>query len=63
MQMVHKGLKGVPNGKPVGDVSRDGEVGIENFRGDSATDDVARKAVIKSIVDTEQKGDSCAHFQ
>ena len=63
MQMAAGGLKEAHDGKPVGDVSRDGEVGIEDFRGDSVTDDVARKAVIKSIVDIEQKGDSCATYQ
>ena len=63
MQMVEGGVKEAPNGQPVGDVGRDGEVGIEDFRGDSATDNVARRAVIKSIVDTEQKGDSCTLFQ
>ena len=29
---------------------------IEDFRGDSATDDISRQAVMKSLVDIEQQG-------
>ncbi|CAL5229390.1 g12708 [Coccomyxa viridis] len=36
-------------------VDAEGGVCIEDFRGDSATDNIARQAVIKDIVDTEQK--------
>lgn len=42
--------------KPADGLGADAEVNIEDFRGDSATDDIARQAVLKSIVDTEQKG-------
>ncbi len=38
-------------------VDAEGGVCIEDFRGDSATDNIARQAVIKDIVDTEQKGE------
>lgn len=56
--MVERDPKGGPE-KPAADVSSEAGVGIEDFRGDSATDDIARKAVIKSIVDTEQIGGEC----
>lgn len=53
--MAEKGQKETSPGEPV---DGEGHVHIEDFRGDSATDDIARHAVIKSIVDTEQKGES-----
>lgn len=56
MQMVETGLQKASLGKPVG---LEEDVHIEDFRGDSATDDIARQAAIKSIVDIEQKGESC----
>lgn len=56
--MVENGLSKASLGKPV---DAEGDVRIEDFRGDSATDDIARHAVIKSIVDIEQKGEGrCA---
>ena len=42
--------------KLAGGLDAEPEVNIEDFRGDSATDDIARKAVMKSLVDIEQKG-------
>jgi hypothetical protein len=55
VQMVKDGQNETSPGKPV---DAEGDVHIEDFRGDSATDDIARHAVIKSIVDVEQKGES-----
>ena len=53
VQMVANGVKEDPVGKSV---DAEGAVCIEDFRGDSATDDIARQAVIKDIVDIEQTG-------
>lgn len=55
--MVANGVKEEPVGKPV---DAEGAVCIEDFRGDSATDDIARQAVIKDIVDIEQTGATLA---
>ncbi len=56
MQMVKNGLEKAPVGKS----DAEGAVCIEDFRGDSATDAIARQAVIKDIVDVEQTGASLA---
>ncbi len=53
--MGDTGLRKESVGKPV---DAEGGVCIEDFRGDSATDDIARQAVIKDIVDIEQTGAS-----
>ena len=53
VQMGNTGLAKESVGKPM---DAEGGVSIEDFRGDSATDDITRQAVIKDIVDIEQKG-------
>ena len=57
MQMVESGVEKASVGKSQ---DAEGAVCIEDFRGDSATDKIARQAVIKDIVDIEQTGVSSA---
>ena len=56
LQMAEGNLKAASTPKLAGDLVTEAEVNIEDFRGDSATDDISRQAVMKSLVDIEQTG-------
>ena len=56
LQMAEGDVKAASATKPAGGADTEAEVNIEDFRGDSATDDISRQAVMKSLVDIEQKG-------
>ena len=55
-QMAEGDVKAASATKVAGRLDTEAKVNIEDFRGDSATDDISRQAVMKSLVDIEQKG-------
>ncbi len=56
LQMAEGDVKAASATKLAGGLDTEAEVNIEDFRGDSATDDISRQAMMKSLVDIEQKG-------
>ena len=56
LQMAEGDVKAACATKLAGGSDTEAEVNIEDFRGDSATDDISRQAVMKSLVDIEQTG-------